>query len=74
MSRAPLLGPAVLVPGTLAVVLAVRTSRKRLGRPWQRLFARETPFLRWRFVTIRARASVALPVVAGWLMTLYSRA
>jgi uncharacterized membrane protein YraQ (UPF0718 family) len=71
-------GPMVSVP--LLVVLA--NSGMALGplvaymTSWslfglQRIIAWEAPFMGWRFVMIRATASLAFPVLAGWLVKLY---
>src|SRR5262245_42992144 len=71
-------GPMVSVP--LLVVLA--NSGMALGplvaymTAWslfglQRIIAWEAPFLGWRFVMIRVTASLAFPVLAGWLVKLY---
>jgi hypothetical protein len=37
----------------------------------QRIISWEAPFMGWRFVTIRVTASLAFPVLAGWLVKLY---
>jgi len=79
MSRgAPLDLPTLVLP--LLVVLA--NSGMALGplvaymTAWslfglQRIIAWEAPFMGWRFVMIRATASLAFPVVAGCLVKLY---
>ena len=37
----------------------------------QRIIAWEAPLMGWRFVSVRVLASFALPVLAGWLVTLF---
>jgi len=71
-------GPMVSVP--LLVVLA--NSGMALGplvaymTSWslfgvQRIIAWEAPLMGWRFVLVRIVPSLAFPVIAGWLVTLY---
>jgi uncharacterized membrane protein YraQ (UPF0718 family) len=71
-------GPMVSVP--LLVVLAnsgmafgplvaYMTSWSLFGM--QRIIAWEAPLMGWRFVMIRAIPSLAFPVIAGWLVSLY---
>jgi uncharacterized membrane protein YraQ (UPF0718 family) len=71
-------GPMVSVP--LLVVLA--NSGMALGSlvaymtSWslfgvQRIIAWEAPLMGWHFVAVRVVASVAFPVLAGWLVKLY---
>jgi uncharacterized membrane protein YraQ (UPF0718 family) len=71
-------GPMVSVP--LLVVLA--NSGMALGplvaymTAWslfgmQRIVAWEAPLMGWHFVLVRTVASLAFPIVAGWLVTLY---
>ena len=37
----------------------------------QRIIAWEAPLMGWRFVFVRILPSLALPVIAGWLVKLY---
>ena len=71
-------GPMVSVP--LLVVLS--NSGMALGplvaymTAWslfgvQRIIAWEAPLMRWRFVSLRVLASLAFPVLAGWLVSVF---
>jgi uncharacterized membrane protein YraQ (UPF0718 family) len=71
-------GPMVSVP--LLVVLA--NSGMALGplvaymTSWslfgvQRIIAWEAPLMGWHFVAVRVASSLAFPLLAGWLVTLY---
>jgi uncharacterized membrane protein YraQ (UPF0718 family) len=76
----------VLTPGgpMVSVPLLVAAANSGAGTPslvsymtaWslfglQRIIAWEAPLMGWRFVSVRVLASLALPVLAGWLVTLF---
>jgi len=71
-------GPMVSVPlmvvlansgMALGPLVAYMTSWSLFGM--QRIISWEAPFMGWRFVMIRVTASLAFPVLAGWLVKLY---
>jgi uncharacterized membrane protein YraQ (UPF0718 family) len=37
----------------------------------QRIIAWEAPLMGWRFVTVRVLASLAFPILAGWVVKVY---
>jgi hypothetical protein len=37
----------------------------------QRIVAWEAPLMGWHFVAVRTASSLAFPILAGWLVTLY---
>ena len=74
-------GPMVTVPFMVALansgaafppLVAYMTSWSLFGM--QRIIAWEAPLMGWRFVAVRVTASLAFPVLAGWLVaTFYSK-
>src|SRR6266508_1099405 len=78
----PRLIPALILAGMLQVVIPQETVARYFGplvaymTSWslfgmQRIIAWEAPLMGWRFVMIRAIPSLAFPVIAGWLVSLY---
>lgn len=73
-------GPMVSVPlmvalansgAGLAALVAYMTSWSLFGI--QRIIAWEAPLMGWHFVVVRVIPSLAFPVLAGWLVTLFSQ-
>lgn len=73
-------GPMVSVPlmvalansgAGIAPLVAYMTSWSLFGI--QRIIAWEAPLLGWHFVAVRVIPSLAFPLVAGWLVNLFSR-
>jgi uncharacterized membrane protein YraQ (UPF0718 family) len=73
-------GPMVSVPFMVALahsgaalpsLVAYMTSWSLFG--FQRIIAWEAPLMGWRFVIARVVASLAFPVVAGWLVAVLYR-
>jgi uncharacterized membrane protein YraQ (UPF0718 family) len=71
-------GPMVSVPfmvalatsgAAMAPLVAYMTSWSLFGM--QRIIAWEAPLMGWHFVMVRALPSLAFPVIAGWLVTLF---
>src|SRR5947208_5232586 len=71
-------GPMVSVPLLVAAansgagtpsLVAYMTAWSLFGV--QRIIAWEAPLMGWHFVSVRVAASIALPVLAGWLVTLF---
>ena len=71
-------GPMVTVPFLVALansgaamgpMVAYMTSWSLFGM--QRIIAWEAPLMGWRFVSVRVLASFALPLLAGWIVTLF---
>lgn len=71
-------GPMVTVPllvvlgnsgAGMPALVAYMTSWSLFGV--QRIIAWEAPLMGWRFVSVRVLASLAFPVLAGWLVTLF---
>ena len=71
-------GPMVSVPLLVALansgaampsLVAYMTAWSLFGL--QRIIAWEAPLMGWRFVSVRVLASLALPILAGWLVTLF---
>jgi uncharacterized membrane protein YraQ (UPF0718 family) len=71
-------GPMVSVPLLVALansgaampsLVAYMTAWSLFGL--QRIIAWEAPLMGWRFVSVRVLASLALPLIAGWLVTLF---
>src|SRR3984893_18818094 len=71
-------GPMVSVPllvvlansgMALGPLVAYMTSWSLFGVP--RIIAWEAPLMGWHFVMVRAGASLAFPILAGWLVKLY---
>lgn len=71
-------GPMVSVPfmvalansgAALAPLVAYMTSWSLFGV--QRIIAWEAPLLGWHFVVVRLVTSLAFPVLAGWLVTIF---
>jgi uncharacterized membrane protein YraQ (UPF0718 family) len=71
-------GPMVSVPFMVALansgaatapLVAYMTSWSLFGI--QRIIAWEAPLMGWRFVVVRVTASLAFPVLAGWLVTVF---
>ena len=72
-------GPMVSVPLLVALansgaampsLVAYMTSWSLFGL--QRIIAWEAPLMGWRFVSVRVVASFAFPVLAGWLVAVFS--
>ena len=76
----------ILTPGgpMVSVPLLVALANSGAGMPalvtyvtsWslfglQRIIAWEAPLMGWRFVSVRVLASLALPILAGWLVALF---
>jgi uncharacterized membrane protein YraQ (UPF0718 family) len=53
----------------LAPLVAYMTSWSLFGI--QRIIAWEAPLMGWRFVTVRVLASLAFPILAGWVVKVY---
>ncbi len=73
-------GPMVSVPfmvalansgAALAPLVAYMTSWSLFGM--QRIIAWEAPLMGWHFVVARVVTSLAFPVLAGWLVTVFYR-
>jgi uncharacterized membrane protein YraQ (UPF0718 family) len=71
-------GPMVSVPLLVALansgaampsLVAYMTAWSLFGL--QRIIAWEAPLMGWHFVSVRVLASLAFPVLAGWLVALY---
>jgi uncharacterized membrane protein YraQ (UPF0718 family) len=71
-------GPMVSVPLMVALansgaampsLVAYMTAWSLFGL--QRIIAWEAPLMGWRFVSVRVLASLALPLIAGWLVALF---
>ena len=71
-------GPMVSVPLLVAAansgagtpsLVAYMTAWSLFGV--QRIIAWEAPLMGWQFVSVRVLASIALPVLAGWLVMLF---
>jgi len=71
-------GPMVSVPLLVALansgaampsLVAYMTAGSLFGL--QRIIAWEAPLMGWRFVSVRVLASLALPLIAGWLVALF---
>jgi uncharacterized membrane protein YraQ (UPF0718 family) len=71
-------GPMVTVPLLVALsksgaampsLVAYMTAWSLFGL--QRIIAWEAPLMGWRFVSVRVLASLALPLIAGWLVALF---
>jgi len=71
-------GPMVTVPllvvlsnsgAGLPSLVAYMTSWSLFGL--QRIIAWEAPLMGWRFVTVRVLASIAFPILAGWLVAVF---
>jgi uncharacterized protein len=71
-------GPMVTVPLLVALansgaarpsLVAYMTSWSLFGM--QRIIAWEAPLMGWRFVAVRVVSSLAFPIVAGWLVTVF---
>jgi uncharacterized protein len=71
-------GPMVTVPLLVALansgaarpaLVAYMTSWSLFGM--QRIIAWEAPLMGWRFVAVRVASSLAFPIVAGWLVTMF---
>jgi uncharacterized membrane protein YraQ (UPF0718 family) len=71
-------GPMVSVPLLVALansgaampsLVAYMTSWSLFGL--QRIIAWEAPLMGWQFVSVRVLASLAFPVLAGWLVALF---
>ena len=71
-------GPMVSVPLLVALansgaampsLVAYMTAWSLFGL--QRIIAWEAPLMGWRFVSVRVIASLALPLLAGWLVALF---
>ena len=71
-------GPMVSVPLLVALansgaampsLVAYMTAWSLFGL--QRIIAWEAPLMGWRFVSVRVLASLALPLIAGWLVALF---
>lgn len=71
-------GPMVSVPFLVALatsgaalpsLVAYMTAWSLFGL--QRIISWEAPLMGWRFVVVRVAASLAFPVVAGWLVHLF---
>src|SRR3989338_4560408 len=72
-------GPMVSVPFMVALahsgaamppLVAYMTSWSLFGM--QRIIAWEAPLMGWRFVIVRVLPSLAFPVIAGWLVAVFS--
>jgi uncharacterized membrane protein YraQ (UPF0718 family) len=73
-------GPMVTVPFMVALansgmalppLVAYMTSWSLFGM--QRIIAWEAPLLGWHFVAVRVASSLAFPVLAGWLVSVFYR-
>ena len=71
-------GPMVTVPLLVALaksgaampsLVAYMTAWSLFGL--QRIIAWEAPLMGWRFVSVRVLASLALPLIAGWLVAIF---
>jgi hypothetical protein len=78
--RSGLTEPSTYILAGIALVLAGVAYARDPGLPWigvknglslLAFVAWEAPLMGWRFVSVRVLASLAFPVLAGWLVTLF---
>jgi uncharacterized membrane protein YraQ (UPF0718 family) len=69
MVSVPLLVAAANSGAAMPSLVAYMTAWSLFGL--QRIIAWEAPLMGWRFVSVRVLASLALPMVAGWLVALF---
>ena len=69
MVSVPLLVAAANSGAAMPSLVAYMTAWSLFGL--QRIIAWEAPLMGWRFVSVRVVASLALPLVAGWLVALF---
>ena len=69
MVSVPLLVAAANSGAAMPPLVAYMTAWSLFGL--QRIIAWEAPLMGWHFVSVRVLASFALPVLAGWLVTLF---
>jgi len=53
----------------MAPLVAYMTTWSLIGM--RRIIALQAPLMGWHFVMVRALPSLAFPVIAGWLVTLF---
>lgn len=70
MVTVPLLVAAANSGAALPPLVAYMTSWSRFGV--QRIISWEAPLMGWKFVGTRVLASVTFPVLAGWLVSVFS--
>jgi uncharacterized membrane protein YraQ (UPF0718 family) len=69
MVSVPLLVAAANSGAAMPSLVAYMTAWSLFGL--QRIIAWEAPLMGWRFVSVRVLASFSLPIIAGWLVTLF---
>jgi uncharacterized membrane protein YraQ (UPF0718 family) len=69
MVSVPLLVAAANSGAAMPSLVAYMTAWSLFGL--QRIIAWEAPLMGWRFVSVRVLASLGLPIIAGWLVTLF---
>ncbi len=69
MVSVPLLVAAANSGAAMPSLVAYMTAWSLFGL--QRIIAWEAPLMGWRFVSVRVLASLALPILAGWIVTLF---
>jgi uncharacterized membrane protein YraQ (UPF0718 family) len=69
MVSVPLLVAAANSGAAMPSLVAYMTAWSLFGL--QRIIAWEAPLMGWRFVSVRVLASLALPLIAGWLVALF---
>jgi uncharacterized membrane protein YraQ (UPF0718 family) len=69
MVSVPLLVAAANSGAAMPSLVAYMTAWSLFGL--QRIIAWEAPLMGWRFVSVRVLASFALPLLAGWIVTLF---
>ena len=69
MVSVPLLVAAANSGAAMPSLVAYMTAWSLFGV--QRIIAWEAPLMGWRFVSVRVLASLALPIIAGWLVALF---
>ena len=69
MVSVPLLVAAANSGAGMGSLVAYMTAWSLFGL--QRIIAWEAPLMGWHFVSVRVLASFALPVLAGWIVTLF---
>src|SRR2546422_572891 len=69
MVSVPLLVAAANSGAAMPPLVSYMTAWSLFGL--QRIIAWEAPLMGWRFVSVRVLASLALPILAGWLVAIF---
>ena len=69
MVSVPLLVAAANSGAAMPSLVSYMTAWSLFGL--QRIIAWEAPLMGWRFVTVRVLASLALPILAGWIVAIF---